>query len=1029
MEALAPLASLVGCEGTPLPLDADTRTALGVGRAVVEARVARGAGSLRALLLVVSPEPVLRDFLTQLAARLSMTAPHLLWIVIVTQPETAMVAIVAWEDGRRPPRVAALLADRRSLVDSDAETLRSLAATPQDRDTNSHQRWIEILGREAVSGRFYRALERSIGSIAASSAAASAETRRDLALLNTSRLLFLSFLEAKGWLNGEAAFLARQFDDCMSRGGRFHDRFLRPLFFGTLNTPVRQRAAAALRFGSIPFLNGGLFTTTDLERRHGNVAFSDEAYGALIADVLGQFRFTAREESVSWNEAAVDPELLGKAFESLMASPERRRTGAFYTPFALVKRVADAGLAEALSGESPDALRSITVLDPACGSGAFLVHMLERIADALIQHGDQRDPSAVRRRVLRRSIFGVDVNPTAVWLCELRLWLSVVIDSAETEAAGVTPLPNLDRNIRVGDALSGQSFDDVGAYVRRSPAVRRLQQRYTNATGPRKESLRRELDRAERRHAIAAIGAELDAITQSRRDLLSARRSHDLFGDRHAPSVDERALAIDLRRRAASLRSRRRRLERGGALPFAFPIQFAHVAADGGFRLIVGNPPWVRLHRIPVAQRTAFRRAFEVARAAAWMAGARPSGAGRGFAAQVDLSALFVERSVRLLAPGGVVALLLPVKLWQSLAGGGVRALLSNATHLRRVEDHSAAPTQFDAAVYPSVVVARRREHSSPVDKPPVELSVSRTQHLDDCWRTSASELALDDTVGAPWVLLPPDARRAFDILRVRGQALSESAFGRPLLGVKCGCNAAFVVKLVATHGNVASVVTTDGLDLILESEILRPLLRGEGLRRWHASDTGDRIIWTHDSGGNPISALPPLAAAWFARWRRTLQGRADARARTRWWELFRTESADGDHSRVIWADMGREPRASVLEPGNPAVPLNSCYCVRCPSLTDADALSTLLNGPLARAWLDAICEPARGGYRRYLGWSMSLLPLPADWLRALRTLGPIGERARAGHAPTDKVLLDAAADAYGVSRAAMSPLVDWWRR
>src|SRR5262249_17222583 len=138
-------------------------------------------------------------------------------------------------------------------------------------------------------------------------------------------------------------FIAHQFDRCMERGGRFHDRILRPLFFGTLNTPLRQRAPAAAAFGKIPFLNGGLFSRTPVERRHRGVVFSDDAYGRLISSVFGKYGFTARKETAPWNEAAVDPEMLGRAFESLMAQPERRRPGAFYPPFALVEPAATAG--------------------------------------------------------------------------------------------------------------------------------------------------------------------------------------------------------------------------------------------------------------------------------------------------------------------------------------------------------------------------------------------------------------------------------------------------------------------------------------------------------------------------------------------------------------------------------------------------------------------------------------------------------------------------------------------------------------
>jgi methylase of polypeptide subunit release factors len=947
IDSLEPVAALMGCAGAA-PLDVDTLTALGIRDLVVAARVATGPGAIRALLI----QPATNDLkpgITRLANRLATRAPHVLWIVLATHP-SGHLAIAAWPANERRVRISALVVNRKDLVDSDAETLRAMCAAGDGGDLLVHARWVEVLGREALSARFYRGLERSVSMIADSSRAGSEPNRRELALLNSSRLLFLCFLEAKGWLDSDSSFLAHSFERCAASGGRFHERVLRPLFFGTLNTPPKRRAAAARKLGNIPFLNGGLFALTPLEHRARNVRFSDDAFGALIYDLFSQYRFTAAEESSAWREAAVDPEMLGRSFESLMHLSERRDTGAFYTPFSLVERVASSALQEAGLRDRPS-IEALTILDPACGSGAFLVHALERVAASLAELGDHRETGRIRRDVLTRSIFGVDINPTAVWLCQLRLWLSVVIETETRDPSAVVPLPNLDRNIRVGDALSGAAFD--GARAIGGAHVRRLRERYARATGTRKQSLARELDRADRKRALAVLDAELLGVAELRRDLISARRGRDLFGDRYRPSRDEKSAAEQWKARASELRGLRRRLINGAALPFSFPVYFADVAARGGFMVIVGNPPWVRLHRIPREQRTLFRREFEVARAAAWNAGTGLSGAGSGFAAQVDVASLFIERSVRLAAPGGSIALLVPSKLWQSLAGGGVRRLLEAETVVCRLEDHSNAPALFDAAVYPSLVLARRTPTEAlPRDR--VNVAVTHRGHDLVAWTTSRKALPFDDTPGAPWILLPPEARRVFDLLRSSGQTLAESAIGRPYLGVKCGYNDAFIVELLEADGELAHVLTSDGKPLTLERSMVRPLLRGERLRRWRASAGRDAIIWTHDANG-ALARLPPLASKWFARWKRELSARSDARHRERWWSLFRTESARCDRPRVVWADVGKEPRASVLGAGDPRVPLNTCYVVRCRDEIDAHAFAALLNSPLARAWLDTV--------------------------------------------------------------------------
>jgi hypothetical protein len=115
-----------------------------------------------------------------------------------------------------------------------------------------------------------------------------------------------------------------------------------------------------------------------------------------------------------------------------------------------------------------------------------------------------------------------------------------------------------------------------------------------------------------------------------------------------------------------------------------------------------------------------------------------------------------------------------------------------------------------------------------------------------------------------------------------------------------------------------------------------------------------------------------------------------------------------------------------VVEAGNPIVALNSCYVAACENLKDAHALATLINGPLVSAWLNTLAEPARGGYRRYLGWTMSLLPIPADWTRARGHLAPLGQRAMLGDVAPEDEMLNAALSAYGLRLRDVEPLLAW---
>jgi hypothetical protein len=1024
-----------------LPLERKARAALKLPHNIRNAGITSGTDCLRALALELTGASDFRHTVSAAAKALSDTAPQFLWIVCAFQSQAGDTAVTAsllphpssrlgelaiacWTSTRSGVRVVSLVCRSDKLYKSDAETLCALCAVVGESALITHSRWLDVLGREAITRRFFAALQAVVAELADSlSGRVSRPERDELALLYISRLIFLSFLETRGWLNGDFGFLSSGYSRCIAERGRYQRKVLEPLFFGTLNTPVRARSARARQFGRIPFLNGGLFARSHLEKRQRGRVFADDAFGNAYGSLLSHYRFSGREDSANWSEASIDPEILGKTFEALMAAPDRKTSGAFYTPQVLVEDVTTHALDSLLDSGNPiEALGAIKVLDPACGSGAFLVHTLDRIAALRKENGELGTTAEIRRRVLTSSIFGVDLNPMAVWLCELRLWLSIVIESHEADPMRIAPLPNLDRHIRVGDSLAGGAFD-VGDTTGSGRKIVSLRARYTRAVGAKKRTLARTLDRLERTAAIEVLERERVRLSADRRELLIAVRARDLFGDRHTPAPDTRSHLLWLRSRLRENARRTKAFRSGAALPFSFAAHFSDVAAAGGFSVIVGNPPWVRVHHIAPATRERLHRDFMVYRNAAWERGAEVAGAGRGFAAQIDLAALFVERSCDLLGPRGTMALLLPTKLWRSLAGGGVRQLLLDRTEIVALSDLAESHSQFDAAVYPSLLVARRREDRSNNGKD-ADIEVHKLGRTTR-WACSRALLSLDATPGSPWILLPPPARRAFDRVARAGVPFCQSDFGRPLLGVKTGCNSAFIVRIESLDGDVAHVSAGSRTGLI-ERDLLRPLIRGETLDKWALTGPREYLVWPQDDRGQPRRSLPPLARQWLLPSRDTLGARTDLRGRSPWWSVFRTESAANDRPRVVSADFGLTPRAIVLEAREPHVALNSCYVASCATSNDAYALATILNSSLAAAWLNSLAEPARGGYRRYLGWTLSLLPIPADWPRARELLAPIGERAMRGDVSADQEILDAVLNAYQLDLVQVQHLLNW---
>jgi len=1017
--------------GEPAVASRSTCRALGLPDHLQSVRLAAAQQALRLMFIVTDDSTPAREHAGQIAAGLSKKAPHLLWLLVVVAPARCEVVVAAWHAGTGTPRVAALAVDGRHAVASDAEIVRALSASRDGSDIVTHARWVEILGREAISRRFFFALQSLVTRLATgASGRAPLEIRRDIALLHVSRLLFLAFLEERGWLDGDRRFLARMFDTGMERGGRFQRRVLEPLFFGTLNTPPGRRAPLARSLGRIPFLNGGLFTRAPVERAR-DVTMQDEDWGDAFDSLLLRYRFTPREENTRWHEAAIDPEILGRAFESLMASAERHATGAFYTPLTLVARLTDTALESLLLARGVDegtlarvvdgaplvereaeglrsAMRGLRVLDPACGSGAFLVHAVERLTQLGAAAGDARPVAAIRRDVVSHSVFGVDINPTAVWLCELRLWLALVVDHPASDPMAVPPLPNLDHNIRCGDTLAGGDFS-LAVSTARSRRADLLRARYARATGARKKSLARELDRAERAGVLSWLDARLAEVAVRRRSLVAAARGRDLFGGRRGALAGERDELRHLRMKARELRAQHKSVLAGSALPFAFAAQFPNAARAGGFDLVMGNPPWIRLHRIPVMMRDRLRREFRVFREAAWLPGAKAARAGSGFGSQVDAASLFVERSHQLLHPGGVLAMLVPSKLWRALAGGGVRRLLTERSQLVALEDWADAPAMFDAATYPSIVVASVST-APPADD--VRLAVHRGR-VQVAWRSPRSMLPLDQTAGAPWITLPPDARVAFDRLTSGGVPLADARLGVATLGVKCGCNDAFLLN--GASRNVG-----------LNSHFVRPVLRGESVASWRAVRGEQTIVFPYGEDGRLLKTLPPDLRSWLLPWRSRLESRTDARGTKAWWSLFRLEGSRSDRPRVVWADLGRSLQALVLDAGDRTVPLNTCYVLATKDLADAQALAALLNSPIADSWVGAVAEPARGGYRRHFAWTMARLPVPDDWARARDILAPLGERGMRGDAPGRAELTSAVLDAFRIRQRTIAPLLEW---
>src|SRR5439155_26580843 len=265
------------------------------------------------------------------------------------------------------------------------------------------------LDRETLTRQFFERFRSAVREVDALLRAQFSKESSDAtsaqALLILSRLLFLYFVQQKGWLNGERRFLVDRLEAALQSGHDFYQSVLAPLFFGCLNTPIRDRHLPPRLLGNVPYLNGGLFDPSSFERRHASLTLPNDLMQRVIDSVFERFAFSIDE--IDSGGSHIDPEMLGKVFESLMAEDERAASGSFYTPKCIVDTLTERAIAEWCGGDVRR-LESITILDPACGSGAFLLSALHTI---------ERMTGHDRQAIVERSLFGVDLKPEAVRLC------------------------------------------------------------------------------------------------------------------------------------------------------------------------------------------------------------------------------------------------------------------------------------------------------------------------------------------------------------------------------------------------------------------------------------------------------------------------------------------------------------------------------------------------------------------------------------------------------------------------------------
>ena len=693
----------------------------------------------------------------------------------------AVLSIFSWEQGDT---------HIRTLCEYNLPAL----AFPSDGFSNDQewlQEWQKAFDVEAVTNKFFADYQRVFTQVEDAVEGIPENEKEERRLYTQrlfNRLMFLRFIEKKGWLtyNGDRNYLRALFnavDDAPlireDEGGLEPENFLNDRLFwaffrglGNVTNLLEESAEIVERRGDVPFLNGGLFEMQEYDTRY-DVHVPNEKF-AEILKLFERYNFTVTESTPLDIEVAVDPEMLGKVFEELVTG--RHDTGSYYTPRSVVSFMCRESLKICLQNkidETPETLQefvddgdatkirdpekvlkvlqTLRICDPACGSGAYLLGMMSellRLRDALFrsQNVDPRTTYQRKLDIIQQNLYGVDKDEFAVNIAMLRLWLSLAVDY---EGDTLEPLPNLDYKVATGDSLTGPAPENMSLA---NPLIQEIQE-----------------------WQGVYLVTHADAEKQELREVI-AELKESLQG--WQANADE----------------------------FVWQVEFPEVFQEGGFDIVIGNPPYVRQELIIPIKPTLKRLFPEV------------------YTGTADLYVYFYKRGTELLRAGGILTYISSNNFLRVSYGKKLRSFFMGEVCLHRLLDFANVPV-FGASVNTCIVLVENARPCGEIFLAATFRDSTNIPRLSDAFQECAFAMNTWDLSPDGWALTSSEALKLLRKLEDIGVPLGEYVDKGFYMGVKTGCNAAFIIDESVRQ----RLITED----ISSSEIIKPVLRGRELSRW----------------------------------------------------------------------------------------------------------------------------------------------------------------------------------------------------
>ena len=610
-------------------------------------------------------------------------------------------------------------------------------------------------------------------------------------------------------------------------------------------------------FSGIPFLNGGLFECLDKTKTIDGVQkaynfdgfsrndkkFADGRYRnrAFIPNslffkqdkglfsILSRYNFTIEENTPNEQQVALDPELLGKVFENLLGAynPEtketaRNQSGSFYTPREIVNYMVDESIISYL-GESDEVremlssdyqydpakrdlykditekLKSIKILDPACGSGAFPMGLLNRIVDLITKLSPETDVYSLKLQIIENCIYGVDIQSIAVQISKLRFFISLICDCEKDENKpnfGIPTLPNLETKFVCANSLidkkseeaQGNLFEDPRIQETKDALIRLREDHFMAKSASQKRRLREKDD--ELRLTLATLLADNDLATREDAEQMAKWNPYD----------------------------------QNASSPF-FSAEWMFNVKDG-FDIIIGNPPYIQLQN----------NGGELNKLYA------PCGF-QSFASTGDIYCLFYERGWQLLKEKGHLCFITSNKWMRAGYGEKLRTFFANNTDPKLMIDFGGVKIFESATVDTNILLYEKSKNTHHT-----RCAVTNKQNKDSINNLSVfvqqQGTFCDFSGGDSWVILSPIEQSIKRKIEAVGTPLKDWDINI-YRGVLTGCNEAFIISTEKRNEILANCKTED--ERKRTEELIRPILRGRDIKRYGYEWADLWLINTHN--------------------------------------------------------------------------------------------------------------------------------------------------------------------------------------